>query len=387
MARKTHEELKTLCEKLMVEFLWSWSRYHCYKQDTWEYFLKYVLHIKEDRANSIYCVSGGNVHEIIEQLYTDKIKYKDMPELYEDSLFTMNCAELKYNRSDAEKNEAVANKYENCIRHFFKNHNLITSPHFVEKFITIKITDDIYMQGYVDMLVVEKYKDENGNDRKRVRIIDWKTSSLYRGKKVDEECGQLVLYAEGIRQMLGLPLEDIVCEWNFLKYVTVTIEQKNGKKKDRYIERNIIGESLVNTAKMWLKNFGYEDEIKKYIDEMVINNNIDCLPDEVREKFEIKDCYVQVPLSEEKIQNLKNDIKSTVEEINEKCREYKDTGDEKVFWQEVTDSDAFRLQNLSGYSRKLHKPLDEYLSRKEMFLKSEEEKSEEDDLMDFINSL
>lgn len=387
MARKTHEELKALCEKLMVEFLWSWSRYHCYKQDTWEYFLKYVLHIKEDRANSIYCVSGGNVHEIIEQLYTDKIKYKDMPELYEDSLFTMNCAELKYNRSDAEKNEAVANKYENCIRHFFKNHNLITSPHFVEKFITIKITDDIYMQGYVDMLVVEKYKDENGNDRKRVRIIDWKTSSLYRGKKVDEECGQLVLYAEGIRQMLGLPLEDIVCEWNFLKYVTVTIEQKNGKKKDRCIERNIIGESLVNTAKMWLKNFGYEDEIEKYIDEMVINNNIDCLPDEVREKFEIKDCYVQVPLSEEKIQNLKNDIKSTVEEINEKCREYKDTGDEKVFWQEVTDSDAFRLQNLSGYSRKLHKPLDEYLSKKEMFLKSEEEKSEEDDLMDFINSL
>lgn len=371
----------------MVEFLWSWSRYHCYKQDTWEYFLKYVLHIKEDRANSIYCVSGGNVHEIIEQLYTDKIKYKDMPELYEDSLFTMNCAELKYNRSDAEKNEAVANKYENCIRHFFKNHNLITSPHFVEKFITIKITDDIYMQGYIDMLVVEKYKDENGNDRKRVRIIDWKTSSLYRGKKVDEECGQLVLYAEGIRQMLGLPLEDIVCEWNFLKYVTVTIEQKNGKKKDRCIERNIIGESLVNTAKMWLKNFVYEDEIEKYIDEMVINNNIDCLPDEVREKFEIKDCYVQVPLSEEKIQNLKNDIKSTVEEINEKCRKYKDTGDEKVFWQEVTDSDAFRLQNLSGYSRKLHKPLDEYLSKKEMFLKSEEEKSEEDDLMDFINSL
>lgn len=387
MARKTHEELKALCEKLMVEFLWSWSRYHCYKQDTWEYFLKYVLHIKEDRANSIYCVSGGNVHEIIEQLYTDKIKYKDMPELYEDSLFTMNCAELKYNRSDAEKNEAVANKYENCIRHFFKNHNLITSPHFVEKFITIKITDDIYMQGYVDMLVVEKYKDENGNDRKRVRIIDWKTSSLYRGKKVDEECGQLVLYAEGIRQMLGLPLEDIVCEWNFLKYVTATIEQKNGKKKDRYIERNVIGESLINTAKMWLKNFGYEDEVEKYIDEMVINNNIDCLPDEVREKFEIKDCYVQVLLSEEKIQDLKNDIKSTVEEINEKCREYKDTGDEKVFWQEVTDSDAFRLQNLSGYSRKLHKPLDEYLSKKEMFLKSEEEKSEEDDLMDFINSL
>lgn len=63
----------------------------------------------------------------------------------------------------------------------------------------------------------------------------------------------MVIYAEGIRQALNIPLEDIVCEWNFLKYVTVTIEQKNGKKKDRYIERNSIGESLINTAKMWLK--------------------------------------------------------------------------------------------------------------------------------------
>lgn len=61
-----------------MDTLWSWSRYHCYKQDTYEYFLKYVLHEPEDRTNSIYCVSGGNVHEIIEQLYTDQIKYEDM---------------------------------------------------------------------------------------------------------------------------------------------------------------------------------------------------------------------------------------------------------------------------------------------------------------------
>ena len=43
-----------------------------------------------------------------------------MSEAYEDSLFTMNCAELKYNRSDSEKNEAIANKYEkNFIQIFY----------------------------------------------------------------------------------------------------------------------------------------------------------------------------------------------------------------------------------------------------------------------------
>lgn len=272
---------------------------------------------------------------------------------------------------------------------FFKNHNLITFPHKVEHFITIKISDDIYMQGYIDMLYVESYKDENGNEKKRVHIVDWKTSTRYQGAKIDAECGQLVIYAEGIRQALNIPLEDIVCEWNFLKYVTVTIEQKNGKKKDRYIERNSIGESLINTAKMWLKNFGYEDDIDKYVDEMVLNNNIDCLPDEVREKFEIHDCYVQVPLTEEKINDLKEDIINTVEEINSKEREYKNSEDENIFWQEVTDADEFRLATLSGYSRSLHKPYDQYLKEKELF--KEETKSDsdadEDDLLAFVNSL
>lgn len=392
MARKTGEELNEICSKLGIDTLWSWSRYHCYKQDRWEYYLKYILHKKEDRTNSIYCVSGGNVHDIIENLYTGKIKYEDMPEAYEDSLFTMNCAELKYNRSDSDKNDAIANKYENCIRHFFKNHNQINQSHKVEHFITIKISDNIYMQGYVDMLYIEPYVDEEGNKRQRVHIVDWKTSTRYQGKKIDEECGQLVIYAEGIRQALKIPLEDIVCEWNFLKYVTVTYEQKNGNKKDRYIERNAIGESLINTAKMWLKHFGYEDDIEKYTDEMILNNNIDCLPSEVREKFVIKDCYVQVPLSEERIEDLKTDIVETVGEINSKADEYSQTKDEDLFWQEVTDADEFRLATLSGYSRLKHKPYDLYLKEKELFIDEDkqtdsDDTSEEDDLLAFINSL
>lgn len=344
----------------------------------------------EDRNNSIYCVSGSNVHDIIEKLYTGQIKYEDMPEAYEDSLFTMNCAELKYNRGDSAKNDAIADKYENCVRHFFKHHQVINFPNKTEHFITVKISDEIYMQGYVDMLYIEPYTDKEGNLRKRVHIVDWKTSTRYQGKKIDEEEGQLVIYGEGIRQALHIPLEDIICEWNFLKYAAVTVEQKNGSKKDRYIERNIIGESLVNTAKMWLRHFGYEDNIEKYIDEMVLNNNTDNLPLEVRAKFKINDCYVQIPLTEEKIRKLKDDIVKTVKEIKDKKAEYDSTRNENVFWQEVTEADEFRLQNLSGYSRKLHKPLDAYLKEKEMFANSvnaENAECEEDDLLSFINSL
>lgn len=392
--RKTRDELNELCKKLNVDVLDSWSKYHCYKQDKWEAFLKYVLHEKEDRTNGIYAVSGGYCHDIIEKLYSGEIEYKDMINMYEDSLLTMNIAELKYDRNDTEKNEKIANKYESCIRHFFKNHNVIKQPHRIEHFITIKITDDIVLQGYIDFLFTEKYTDENGNEKTRIRIVDWKTSTRYSGKKIDSECGQLVIYAEGIRQALDIPLEDIICEWNFLKYVTVTYEQKNGKKKDRYIERNVIGESLVNTAKMWLKEFGYENDIELYIDKMIMDNSIECLPKEVRDKFEIKDCYVQVSLSEEKIDELKSDIADTIHEFRDKEREYKETKDEMLFWQDVTDEDAFRLATLSGYSRSLHKPYDVYLKEKEMFQTNIEDSNdeienntEEDDLLSFLDSL
>ena len=147
---------------------------------------------------------------------------------------------------------------------------------------------------------------------------------------------------------------------------------------------------------MWLKEFGYEDDIEKYIDEMTLNNNIDCLPNEVREKFEINDCYVQIPLTDEKINNLKEDIVTTVKEINYKEKEYKETKDDNIFWQEVTDADEFRLATLSGYSRLLHRPYDQYLKEKELFINKEnsgdekintEENNEEEDLLAFVNSL
>ena len=395
MARKTKEELNEICKQLNVKTLDSWSKYHCYKQDRWEAFLKYILHEKEDRTNGIYAASGGYCHDIIEKFYKGEIKYEDMIDLYEDSLLTMNIAELKYDRNDSEKNEKIANKYENCIRHFFRNHDVINQSHRIEHFITIRINEDIVLQGYIDFLLTEKYRDKNGNERTRIKIIDWKTSTKYSGQKIDSECGQLVIYAEGIRQALGIPLEDIVCEWNFLKYVTVTYEQKNGSLKDRHIERNSIGESLVNTAKMWLKHFGYEDDIDSYVDTMILDNTIDCLPNEVKEKFTIKDCYVEVPLSEEKIDELKADIVKVIYDFREKEKEYENTKNEMLFWQDVTDADAYRLATLSSYSRKLHKPYDAYLKEQEMFQNNtdneEDNKSSssgrDDDLLVFLDSL
>ena len=145
---------------------------------------------------------------------------------------------------------------------------------------------------------------------------------------------------------------------------------------------------------MWLKEFGYEENIDSYVDKMIMENTIECLPDDVKSKFEIKDCYVQVPLSEDKVNELKKDITDTIHEFRQKEKEYKETKDEMLFWQDVTDADAFRLATLSGYSRALHKPYDDYLKEQDMFKNntkddsdSVENNTEEDDLLSFLDSL
>lgn len=378
--RKTEKEINEICKKLHIDILWSWSRYNTYKTDHYSFFLKYIKNIKEDRRDSIYCVSGGYCHDIIERYYNGTITQKDMINEYEDSLLTMNIAEYKYDRSDEDKNAAIADKYENCIRHFFRHHiKPDNMKMLLEMFCTIKITDSIIFQGYIDNCGV--YTDKNG--KKKIVITDYKTSTIYKGEKLEKESGQLYLYAEGIRQKTGMSLEDISIRYLFLKYVNVKYLQANGVWKERQIERNQIGSKLVSTAKMWLKKLDYDPN--DYVDDVVLYNSIDNLPDDVKEKFIISDCYVYLPLTQENIDNLKADIIETVTEINNKTKEYEKTNDENIFWTDVTEKNEYFFSVLSGYSRILHKPYDEYLKSKEMF--NTDNNDIDDDLAELLENL
>ena len=377
--RKTKEELNAICKKYNTDILWSWSRYNTYKTDHYSYFLKYVKNIKEDRRDSIYAVSGGYCHDIIEKYYNRTITQGDMINEYEDSLLTMNIAEYKYDRSDDDKNAAIAEKYENCIRHFFRHHIKPDNLNMLlEMFCTIQVADDIVFQGYIDNCGV--YTDENG--KKKIVITDYKTSTIYKGEKLEKESGQLYLYAEGIRQKTGMSLEDISIRYLFLKYVNVKYLQANGEWKERQIERNQIGSKLVSTAKMWLKKCGYNPD--DYVDDIVLYNSIDSLPNDVKEKIIISDCYVYLPLAQENIDNLKANIIEIITEINNKTKEYEKTNDENIFWSDVNEKNEYFFSVLSGYSRTLHKPYNEYLKSKEMFNTDDDI---DDDLAELLENL
>lgn len=354
--RLTSEELEKVKQKYNVSELYSWSKVNCFMTSPYEYYLKYILHKKEDIDNCAYASLGGIAHSVIEDFYSKKIKYKDMIEQFEDGWTTaIDIAELKFDRNSDEKNSNIKEKYKENLIHFFNNHQQINQKVVLEQFIATQIGNYV-LQGYADAI----YKDDDGN----YHIIDWKTSTKYSGKTAEEKCGQLVVYAIGLNQA-GVPMDKIKICWNFLKYCSIQYQQKNGAVKTREVERNKIGESLQSNAKVWLKEFGYADKMDDYLKMLLDTNSIAVLPEKVREKYVISDCYVYVDLLQALIDKWTNEIVNTIRDIKLREKDYRETKNDRAFWDtdESVQSQSYYFATLCGYSPNLHKPYAEYLSR------------------------
>lgn len=355
--RKTKEELDKILKQSGCDRWWSWSKINCFHTSCYEYYLRYILKAKEDRANSIYTTTGGVAHDILEKFYTNQIKYNDMIEQFEDGwMVAVNIADLKFDRTNEEKNVKIKDKYYENLVHFFNNHTVLKKKPIIEQFIKIKVDNNLF-QGYIDCA----FKDDEGN----INIVDFKTSSIYKGEKAENESGQLVLYAIGLNQQ-GVPFDKIKICWNFLKYVTIQYEQKNGAIKTRESERYKIGESLQSNAKTWLKHFGYsEDKTDEYLKDLLDTNNIDCLPEEVKQKYTISDCYVYIDLNEKLINKWTKHISTVIKDIELREADYAETHSDKCFWDtdESVKEQSYYFANLCSYSRSLHKPYDEYCKK------------------------
>lgn len=371
--RLDKKELDAIKASNNVQKLWSWSRLKTAKDDKYSYFLKYVVFAEPDRTDSIYGMMGGFVHDLTEQMQLGQITNQDALAQYEDKALELSIMDYKFNRTEEDRNDSIGEKYHFSNKHFlerfkpFEGHNVRC-----EEFIQIKLGAQMCI-GYVDFS--REILNDDGT-LEALEILDWKTSSLYIGKKAEKEKGQLLLYAHGKTQQ-GYPLEKIRAGWNFTKYCKLKIMQKNGKIRESNALRFEIGSKLASSVKSWMKDkstANYEDyEIEGCIEELERTNDLDILPAEIREKFSIEDCIVYVSITEDEIDELVESLRQEIFTVTKLEAEYEKTKDDKIFWSEVNSENEYFFSNISEFSRKLHKPYDEWLKNKEMF------RTEEDD--------
>jgi len=417
MARKTSKEINQIKKDNNCSEIYSWSKYNIMKNEPYIYFLKYILHAPEDRQDSIYGSAGNAVHDLMENYYSGELEYGQLREIYEEKMFDFEIMGLKFDRNNKEKNEKIGLKYNECNTHFLDNFIPIEGKNIeLESFLLSKVKYQLF-QGYADMI-----HEEVRDNKNKIVITDFKTSTIYKGDKLEKEKGQLLLYAIA-KQQEGWDVSDIIVRWLFTKYVHVTVPMAKGTRL-RVIERNEIGSklraSVISQLKKVLrytpresldylnkflkaqdlsvlpehisqqlieidfdkkgnikKNFVKkvqktlqtdkmydEDQIEAIVTEMSIINSIENLPDSVREKFIIEDCFVEVDFNETDLEELSEEIFETIGKTMKLKYEYDRTQDDNLFYHEIERDGEYFHAVLSGYSPKLHRPYRELLEKR-----------------------
>ena len=371
--RLTDEQLEKVKAKYNVEELWSFSRFDTFRISPYLFFLKYVK--KEQPKKDIvspYGIIGNAAHTILEKLYSGDIQYSEMADAFLNEYTTqIEIFGLKFNNTDEKMNDSISIKYKRDLEHFFRNYKPIDAKHQMEKFIATEVQPGVaVLQGYID--------DVCKIDGKYI-ITDFKTSSKsgFIGEKLKEKAAQLAIYAKGLEQM-GVPADSVVARFCMLKYVSVDIRQKNGKVKTSDIERCKIGERLQPKAAVWLKEFGYsKEEINNFLAQMFVDNSIDCLPDEVKECFTIRDCYIEIENPLDVYEEVKKEIIDVVSEVDNRMHEWEQTFDEKIWWdpEDLLEENSYYHVQISSYNINQHKPFYEWCQ------KQEEQKAASEDLL------
>ena len=372
--RKSTEELK---KKYNVSTVWSFSRANSFVTCSYYYFLKYIKKEKEKSSN-IYSVLGGDFHDILEDFYLGKIEYSDMINKADSVIIDANMKELKFDKNDADRNESIGRKYFACMKHFFDHHQKVPHKVMCEQHIMIKVGKH-YFQGYID--AIHKEGDT-------YIITDYKSSTIYTGKKILKEGKQLTLYALGLHQK-GIPVENIRIRWNFLKYTSISFMQKNGKMKTTKAERHMWVEKLWSRLKSDLKGLGMDaEESKALIDEATANNNLDNMPQEVQDRYTLEDCYVDIPLDQEVLENVEKEFLNLLSEIYQRESLYDKTDDKTIWERKVEAQDTFFCATLCGYTPFQCPCYSRYLAEFNMFKQGEDvEDTPNDDTNDWLAEL
>ena len=404
--RLSKEELTQKIQEAGCKYSLSWSKLNTFVSDPYSFYLKYLKNVPEERKNA-YAFLGDIVHNGLEKFYTQEGYSRE--QMIDDFLLGIDAqrnSDVKFMK-DADKNENIAQKYEDCILHFLHNYQKASSKSKLEQFVGMSF-GDYYIQGYIDHIyplairelksdATEDLTDANNYVNKNYVVIeDFKTSTAYSGKKIEENAGQLKLYAIMLSNNFNIPISSIKIGWNFLKYVNVDFTQINGKVKTSSIERNILGEELQKRISKWAKKLKYsEEDIEHFFN--IVNTNckqykdidiLEGLPDDIKNKFVIKDCFVEIPLNDEIAENFKNYVSEQIEAMSNKITAYKITEDDQIFWKEVTKADEFFFWNLCGYTAKNHKPFREYLNKQNQFTQATNisEDNIDDDLLNQLFS-
>lgn len=293
--RKMEDKLKEL--KSQGTTVYSISRLNAFNDCQYNFYKTYI---QGDRGeNNIYGLAGSAIHQHIEDIYNNQATKEDLIKGLDDILNECDLFGIKF------PSEKIAENWKKDMYHFANNFKKMNKDILTERFILYEIEPGIWLQGFIDGIAANK--EDNS-----LIILDWKSSSEFKGDKLLKAGRQLLIYKEAIENTTNFKVSK--CGWAMLKYINVTY-----KGKTKMCSRRKWVKDFSNKLKKDLKKLGEDDiVIEMMVETAVDNNNLDNMPEEIQDKYKLEDAIVWYEATDKLIKECKDYIVDTVKEIESK---------------------------------------------------------------------
>lgn len=292
-----------------MDRIWSYSRVSKFEACKWDYVATYLWHMELSKGN-IYSFMGSQFHQEMEDFYNHEIGYDDLYKQWSKFVAKWESDPARY-MFDTVK---IKDGYIKNLNHYFKHTKVMTDKAVNEKPVRAIVKSDkgnkYVFVGYVDT----EYTDEDGN----LVLVDYKTSSKssFSKAKLPEKSMQLRLYAMAEHQVHGTPYDKIKARFDMAKYCTVHFKQENGKWKTSVQERYQWVEKMRKKLETKLKKTDLDPiAIEEMIDTACANNDMDNLPEDIREQFYIENYFIEIDINEDDMKELNKHIGNKCDEI------------------------------------------------------------------------
>lgn len=289
------EELERIKEINPNAKFWSISKINNFNNCKRSFYYTYIN--KKEQKQNIYSILGSSVHADYEDFIegrTDKLE----PNNFKEAWIKTGIFGIKF------MSDSVKNNWKKDIDEMYKWYKKPSGELLSEVGFILKLSENDYLQGYIDLIKIF----EDGS----VGIYDYKTSSKFDKKKMIEAGRQLAVYQLAIKELYNLDV--IENGWIMSKYLTVKVGD--------YKPKNIV------SAREWVSKCSSQiinlNKKEKYIDNDLLNmllskceidNNIDILPQEIKDRISVETCFVSYEVTEDVEKETKAYILNTIKEI------------------------------------------------------------------------
>lgn len=277
--------------------IWSISRLNNFNTCPKQYYLTYIEKAKQKQG--IYSLLGSACHSDLEDLYTSETE-KLIPKHFNDDWLKAELFNISFPVSKGD----IKGNYKKDIDMFYNTYKKMDGKFISELGFVLQISDKDYIMGYIDLIQI---LDDN-----TVNIYDFKTSAMFKDKKLIEAGRQLCIYQMALEQLYGLKVNKN--GWIMLKYSDLQI----GANKTKIAIQN---KDIITKSESQLKKLLIENGIDELISEMYImkckqEGNFTSLPEGMQEQIKIITHFKEYEITKEIKKETMQYIRDTIETID-----------------------------------------------------------------------